>query len=119
MIILGLTFISLTKSIGSLMVSQALEDSKPQKYMASSAATHNNDDMPTHTFTDLPLLHITQKAPCCTLEAQHINLPSIPQTESILSAPPFWKLQEDVPVGTQVTVGYNAFVAQYEQSYSH
>jgi hypothetical protein len=122
MIRLVLTFTSLTKSIGSLMVSHALEDSKPhqvQKYMASSTVTHKcHDDVPTHIFTDLPLLHVT-KASRCTLEVQHINLPSIPQIDSILSAPPSWKLQEDVPVHTQVTVGYNAFVAQYEQSYSH
>jgi hypothetical protein len=113
-----LTPLSLTKSIGSLMVSQALEDSKPhvQKYMASSTVTNTcHDDMPTHIFTDLQFLHVT-KTSCCTLEARHVNLPSFPQTDSILSAPPFWKLQEDVPVCTQVTVGYDAFVAQYGQS---
>jgi hypothetical protein len=118
-----LIIISLTKSIGSLMVSQTLEHSEPQrvqKYMTLSTLknhTHKcHGNMSTHVFPDLPLLHITQKTSCYTLETQHANVPSDPQTESILSAPPFWKLQADVLVGRQATVGYSAFVAQYEQS---
>jgi hypothetical protein len=103
------------------MVSQALEDSKlcgVKKYMASSTSKscahkcYNN--MPTHSFTDLPLLHVTQKTSFCALETQQINIPSNSQTKSTLSAPPFWKLQTDALVERQVTVGYGAFVTQYE-----
>ncbi|KAI0250509.1 hypothetical protein BJV78DRAFT_1218291, partial [Lactifluus subvellereus] len=112
---------SLTKSIHSLRVSQTSEGSKlhkVQKYMASSTLKNYTPKLsvPTHIFTDLPLLCVTQRTSCCTLEVQHTNIPSNPQTDSILSAPPFWKLQTDLPIGIQSTVGYSTFVAHYEQS---
>lgn len=86
--------------------------------MASSTLkdyTHELSNVSTHIFTDLPLLCVTQRS-SCTLEVQDTNIPSNPQTESTLSAPPFWKLQTDLPVGIQSTVGYSAFVAHHEQS---
>ena len=45
-----------------------------------------------------------------TLIAQHTPIPSDPQIDSILSAPPSWRLQIDKPTNMSQTVGYSAFI---------
>jgi hypothetical protein len=80
--------------------------------MASSTPRHTlklNDDMPQHVFKDLSPIQISQNT-FDALKPQHIPIPSDPEKDSMLSAPPSWKLQGDRPVDTPQTVGYHAFV---------
>jgi hypothetical protein len=85
-----------------------------KRFMASSTARSHaleiDDDVLKHVFTDLLPIHVSHNTFLNTLEAQHTPMPSDPQTDSMLSAPPPWKLHADRPVSTPLTVGYSAFV---------
>jgi hypothetical protein len=88
-----------------------------KKFMASSTprchALELDDDIPQHAFADLLPVSVSHNSLLDTLQAQLTPVPSEPQADSMLSAPPPWKLQADKPVGIPLTVGYNAFVALY------
>jgi hypothetical protein len=107
-----LTYISLTKSISSLKVDNPKQQ-VAKKFMALSTprcqSLELNDDMPKHVFKDLSPIQISQNT-FDTLKPQHTSIPSDPEIDSMLSAPPPWKLQGDRPVDTPQTVGYHAFV---------
>jgi hypothetical protein len=117
-----LTWVSITNSISSLRVSYNPDEpdrSKQQgvkKFMSLSTprchALEPDNDIPRHSFSDLS--HNSPKSLLDTLEAQPraqlTPIPSDPQADSMLSAPPPWKLQADRPDGMPLTVGYSAFV---------
>jgi hypothetical protein len=89
-----------------------------KKFMASSTprchALEPDDDIPQHAFIDLLPISVSHNTILdTTLKAQLTAIPSDPQVDSMLSAPPPWKLQADRPVGIPLTIGYSAFVALY------
>lgn len=84
-------------------------------FMASSTprchALEPDNDIPQHAFTDLLPISVSHNTILDTLKSQLTAIPSDPQVDSMLSAPPHWKLQADRPVGIPLTIGYSAFVA--------
>jgi hypothetical protein len=112
---------SLTKSISSLKVSQNSDKSKQhpvQKFMTSATIRHQSskfdDDMSKQIFTDLSPIHISHKIPFNNIKVQHIPVSSVPQVDSMLSAPPPWKLYVDKPVDAPLTIGYSAFLTLHQ-----
>jgi hypothetical protein len=63
------------------------------------------DDPPSHSFPDLSLKKFSH---------QYTNFPSCSKAESLLSAPPPWKLDVVAPVVKEVpvSIGYDVFVAR-------
>lgn len=82
-----------------------------RKYLASSTSrcptSEPDNDMLKHVFDDLSC-----NTPN-TLIAQHTPIPSDPQIDSMLSAPPSWRLQIDRPVNMPLTIGYSAFMTLF------
>jgi hypothetical protein len=83
-----------------------------QKFMASSILRHytSNSDVSKHIFTDLLPIYVSHNTSLDTLEIQEAYPFSNLQTDSILSAPPPWKLCTDKLVKIPQTIGYNAFL---------
>ena len=103
------TLVSLAESISNLQVTQSPRDkhaSIASTFKQDFSILDSEDDLLRHSFPDFGPMDLR-------VRYQLTKLPSGSQAESKLSAPPPWKLDTDVPVDKEVSIGYDVFVIRH------